>query len=370
MDIAMGGVGELGPNQKPVLADGSAGHVYIRKQPGDETTCGSLMIGIESAASLTTSSTGHFHTPLAKSSKQSAFLSDKFGPGDKTDGKTVDLSGLDSSMLAGLLKDFEKKYMDLQKSGDTKTLNLVNNLLVGKRMSDKALISLMSDVLGMDKGISIEAVGSARKGIDARIQSERESLSKQFKDVLGVGLESKGAVDSIMVMQKGIDGKWKLSNLFSVEDTPEQRYAKFWRSVQTKQQMYLVSPTNPNPKEINVVGRSLSIGEMVKKQDLVSVKEPSGITKALHSLTRGLLFSSSIRQYEERKDAMEKQEVINGFIDKHSVVVDQNRRSMRSQENQTQFREQLAETIERTTIKDKSSMVKAPVSKGETTLKR
>ena len=369
MDIAVGGVGNLGPNQKPILADGSAGHVYIRKQPGSETTCGSLMIGIESAASLKTSYTGHFHTPLAKSSKQSAFLSDKFGPGDKTDGKTVDLSGLDSTKLAFLLKNFEERYTQLQTTGNTKALNLVNDLLVGKRMSEKAMVSLMIDVLGMSKEASIEGVSAARKGIGARVQSERESFEKQFSEILGVDLRSKEAIDSIKVMQKNVTGEMKLSSLFETSDTPEQRFSKFWRAVQTKQSMYHVSPTNPNPREINVSGRTLSVSEPIKKQTLTEPKAPNGIQRALHKLTRGALFSSSIRQYEMDKANFEKQEVVNSFIDEHSVVVEQNRRSMRSQEGREQFIKDLAENLERTTTKEKSSMVNGTRSKEEVTRK-
>ena len=319
MDVAVGGIGEMGPNQKPVLADGSAGHMYIRKQKGNENTCGSLMVGIESAASLKTSHTGHFHTPLAKSSKQSAFLSDKFGPGDKTDGKTVDLSGLDASKLASVLKEFENGYMALQNSSNSKALNQVNELLSGKRMQEAELVSLMTNTLGMKKDFVMEVVGDARKGLEGRVQREKENLSKQFKNVLGVDLNTSATAESVKVMQKNANGKWELSNLFSANDTPDQRFSKFKQAVHNGGELYLSSNTNKSPTKINVQNNSLSIGENVEKLNLADPIEPSGFKKTLHNLTRGLLFSSAIKQYEQNKQNFEKQQELNAMVEAHDV---------------------------------------------------
>ena len=265
MNIAVGGIGELGPNQKPIRADGSAGHMYIRKQKGDANTCASLMVGIESAASLKTSYTGHFHTPLAKSSKQSAFLADKFGPGDKTSGKTVDLSGFDSEKLAYVLKEFEKSYIALQSSADKSKLSALNEMLAGKRLSESSLSSLMVDTLGLQQDFVKEIVGDARRGLEARVQRETNNLSKQFKDVLGMDLSNQSNAVSIKTMQKTADGKWVLSNLFLQNDTPEQRFSKFWQSVQKGEELYFVSNTKFTPTKINVAGKKISVGENVEK---------------------------------------------------------------------------------------------------------
>lgn len=365
MNIAVGGIGELGPNQKPILSDGSAGHMYIRKQKGDANTCGSLMVGIESAASLKTSYTGHFHTPLAKSSKQSAFLSDKFGPGAKTNGKTVDLSGLESEKLAYVLKEFEKGYMALQSSTDQNKLSALNEMLAGKRLSEQGLISLMSETLGMQRDFVKEIVGDARKGLDARVQKETTNLARQFKDVLGEELSGQAAVESIKVMQKTDDGKWKLSNLFSQNDTPEQRFSKFWQSVQKGEQLYLISNTKLTPTKIDVNGKNMTLGENVEKMNLATPKEPSGFQKTLNKLTRGLLFGSSMKQYETSKQDFEKQQVVNAFIDEHKQVVEQSRKDARMQSGRSQFIKQLAQTLNERKDLDKSSRVKDSVSKGE-----
>lgn len=363
MDIAIGGIGELGPNQKPIISDGSAGHMYIRKQQGDANTCGSLMVGIESAASLKTSYTGHFHTPLAKSSKQSAFLADKFGPGEKTNGKTVDLSGLDSKKLALALKKFEEGYIALQNSQNTNDLNQVNEMLSGKRMSETKLLDMMTGLLGMSKDFASEIVVDARKGLDACIQREVNNLSNQFKNVLELDLNSKKATEHVKVLTKTKDDKWVLTNLFSQNDTLEQRFSKFWQSVQKGEQMYLTSNTKVNPTKIDIINRNIFLGENVEKINMETPKEPNGFKKALHSLSRGLLFSSTMKQYEAQKETIEKQKVINSFIEEHKVVVEQSQRDDRSKEGQTMLRDMIVKSLEEKKALEKVPQIKVPVSR-------
>lgn len=366
MNIGIGGIGNIGPNQKPVLADGSAGHMYIRKQQGDANTCGSLLIGIESAASLKTSYTGHFHTPLAKSSKQSAFLADKFGPGAKTNGKTVDLSGLDSEKLALALKEFEKGYIALQNSQNPNKLNQVNEMLSGKRMTETKLLDMMTGMLGISKDFAVEIVAGARKGLDAAVEREVNDLSNQFKNVLGMDLMTK-TTESIKVMQKTENNKWVLKNLFSQNDTPQQRFSKFWQSVQKGEQLYLISNSKVNPTTININQKKISLGESVDKMNFATPKEPSGLKKALHSLSRGLLFSSTIKQYEAQMEAIEKQSAMNTFIDEHKSFVEQSKRRDRSNEDQSILKNMLAKSFGQNKETEKAPQVKAPVSRGNIT---
>lgn len=345
MNIAIGGVGSLGPNQKPVLSDGSAGHMYIRKQKGNENTCGSLMVGIESAASLKTSYTGHFHTPLAKSSKLSAFLADKFGPGAKTNGKTVDLSGLSSEQLSSLLQKFEKSYVALQSASNPESLNKINEILSGKRLSDKELASLMNSFLGFEHKLAQSIVSDARKGLEASVQRETNNFASEFKNVFGLNLNSASATESIKVMQKTQDDKWVLTNLFSQNDTPEQRFSKFWQSAQNGEQLYLVSKSKETPTKININKKTISLGESVEKVNFAAPKEPGGLKKALNSITRGLLFSSAIKQYEAQKTAAEQQVVLNSFIDEHKSIVEQSQKNARLQDGQSLLRERISESL-------------------------
>ena len=367
MDVAIGGVGSIGPNQKPVLADGSAGHMYIRKQKGDANTCASLMVGIESAASLKTSFTGHFHTPLAKSSKQSAFLADKFGPGNKTDGKTVDLSGLEPGQLAAVLSSFEREYKYLQKHNPEK-LNKVNEMLSGKRLSEKELTSLMTDAFIMQPDAAERIVSDARKGLAASVQRETNDLSIKFKNVLGLDLNNAKTAESIKVMQKTAENKWILTNLFDQNDTPEQRFSKFAQSTQKGEQLYLISNSKVTPTKININQKRISLGETVERFESATPKEPSGFKKALHRMSRGFLFSSAMKQYEEQKQTAEQQVVLNKFIDEHKVVVEQSQREARSQEGQLPFRAELERLLQERTVNEKSSPIKESVSKEHNSL--
>lgn len=367
MNVAMGGIGNMGPNQKAILTDGSAGHVYICKQAGKGNVCGSFLIGVESAASLTTSNTGHFHTPLAKSSKQSAFLSDKFGPGNKTDGKTVDLSGLEPKTLATMLRTFENSYMNLQKN-NPEVLNNVNELLAGKRLSENELISLMTNMLNMEQDYVKEAVSDARKGLEASVQRETNDLAIKFKNVLGLDLHKQSTVESVKVMQKTTDNKWILTNLFDQNDTPEQRFSKFAQSAQKGEQLYLISNSKVNPTKININQKRISLGENVERFESATPKEPSGLKKALHRMTRGLLFGSAMKQYEEQKQAAEQQLVLNAFIDQHKVVVEQFQREARSQEGQSLFRAELSKRLQERIVNETSTPIKESVSKEHNSL--
>lgn len=367
MDIAIGGIGNMGPNQKPIQADGSAGHMYIRKQPGDTNTCGSLMVGIESAASLKTSYTGHFHTPLAKSSKQSAFLADKFGPGAKTNGKTVDLSGLDSEKLALALKEFEKNYIALQSSQNTKKLNQVNEMLSGKRLTGAKLLFMMTNLLGVSKDFAGEIVVDARKGLDARVQRETSNLSKQFKNVLGADLSSKTITESVKVIQKTKGGECTLTNLFSQNDTLEQRFSKFRQAVQNKEQLYFVSKSNVNPTKIDIRNKDISLGEKVEKVNIATPKEPNRLKKALYSLSRGLLFSSTMKDYEKQKESYEKQTAINSFVDERKVVVEHSKREVVSKDEQFNLRKMIEKSLEEKRGVEKVPRIKESVSKEEIT---
>ena len=106
MDIAAGGVGEYGPDQKLILGTGESGHMYIRSEAGDDKHCGSLLIGIEGSAPGKDDYIGNSHDIRAKSAKQSPFLADKSIVGKKIGGRQIDLSGASAAAVAYLLNVF------------------------------------------------------------------------------------------------------------------------------------------------------------------------------------------------------------------------------------------------------------------------
>ena len=152
MDLSVGGIGKKGPNGKVISGNGESGHAYMRIEEGDEKHCASLLFGIEGSAPGKDSALGHSHGASGVSANQSAFFTDKQIIGAKNGGRQVDLSGLDSKDLADLLKDFDKKYTELQKNANTpkgrETLAKLNEALMGKRMGINKLTE-MCEKLGI-----------------------------------------------------------------------------------------------------------------------------------------------------------------------------------------------------------------------------
>ena len=164
-------------------------------------------------------------------------------------------------------------------------------------------------------------------------------------------------------MQKTAENKWILTNLFDQNDTPEQRFSKFSQTAQKGEQLYLVSNSKVNPAKININQKKISLGENVERFELTTPKEPSRLKRALHSITRGLLFSSAMKQYQAQKEAAEQQVILNSFIDEHKAIVEQSQRSVRSQEGQSLFREELAKRLEERVVNEKSAQVQESTSK-------
>ena len=169
MDFATGGIGSIGPDRKTVYPNGPTGHLYIRKEKGDETHCGSLLLGFESCAPLTTSSTGHNHNLFAKSAKQTSFLANKGGVGRNLDGRMVDLSGLSSAEFITVMNAFDQKYKQLQNEATTeeglKRLADFNKILCGNRLKTAELETFVEN-LGLQASNAKDLVNKARMGAE------------------------------------------------------------------------------------------------------------------------------------------------------------------------------------------------------------
>ena len=167
MDLSVGGIGKKGPNGKVISGNGESGHAYMRIEEGDEKHCASLLFGIEGSAPGKDSALGHSHGASGVSANQSAFFTDKQVIGAKNGGRQVDLSGLDSKVLADLLKDFDKKYAELQKNANTpkglEQLSRLNEMLMGKHMNREAFAEMLT-VLDINDKTILETFDTARMG--------------------------------------------------------------------------------------------------------------------------------------------------------------------------------------------------------------
>lgn len=184
MDIAVGGIGERGPNTQVIIGKGEAGHMYMRAEAGDSKHCGSLLIGIEGSAPGADNYLGNEHGITAKSAKQSAFLADKAIVGKKVGGRQVDLSGISAGQLYTILNTFSQKYAELQKStapDGHKKLEAVNEMLMGKQMNREAFAEMFG-ALGINDTRMLDTVDTARKGyFNKKNINVKELTEEDFK---------------------------------------------------------------------------------------------------------------------------------------------------------------------------------------------
>ena len=181
MDLAVGGIGGKGPGITPVTGRGESGHAYMRAETGDETHCGSLLLGIEGCSPGASSNLGAAHGALAIPGKQSAFISGKGAIGNKLGGRQVDLSALSSQELVNILNTFDQRYAQLQRDANTpegrQKLAEINDMLIGKPMETEKLIEMFND-LGINSPDITNSINKSRNGYLAT-RIEEEHLSKE-----------------------------------------------------------------------------------------------------------------------------------------------------------------------------------------------
>ena len=187
MNIAVGGIGAEGPNQKIITGNGESGHVYMRAEAGDSKHCGSLLIGIEGSAPNADSYLGNTHGMSAKSAKQSAFLADKSIVGKKIGGRQIDLSGISAEDLANILDQFSQKYSELQENANTEEgrekLSNLNDMLMGKRMDVDQMMDMFASLGITDENLK-NVVTNARQGYLSQINVKgisREEFTQSIR---------------------------------------------------------------------------------------------------------------------------------------------------------------------------------------------
>ena len=317
MNIAAGGYGTIAPNQKPTLVDGTAGHMYCRKSMGDPEHCGSLLIGFESCESGKTSVLGHEHTWMAKSSKQSAFLADKFGVGAKHDGRTVDLSGLSPEQFAKFMNNFDKVYSDLQVKAENdekarEKITNFNKFLAGSRLETDALKEVLTD-LGMDAHIVNKSVTCARTGLEARKSSsekeipipDKATVDKYLNDFnkalnkLNIDLSDNDSLKRLKVMEK-VDGKWSIQPLITDGMTNEQKYAKInalFTSNDTVIMAYGRGKVEPNEVKFGKNGPEISKYAIQEDKEPDFPKKVPASHRFFNAITFGRAYQNEIRKY-------------------------------------------------------------------------
>ena len=197
MNIAVGGIGAEGPNQKIITGNGESGHMYMRAEAGDSKHCGSLLIGIEGSAPNADSYLGNTHGISAKSAKQSAFLADKSIVGKKIGGRQIDLSGISAEYLANILDQFSQKYSELQENANTEEgrekLSNLNDMLMGKRMDVDRMMDMFASLGITGEGLK-NVVTNSRQGYLSQINL-KETSREEFTQSIRKGFSQEKACE-------------------------------------------------------------------------------------------------------------------------------------------------------------------------------
>ena len=192
MNIAVGGLGEKGPDRRIITGNGESGHMYMRAESGDKKHCGSLLIGIESSAPGKSNYIGHSHSIRAKKAKQSAFLADKNIVGKKVGGRQVDLSGISAEALTNILDKFSEKYRELQRNPEKHDkLTELNNMLMGKQMTTERIMEMFTSLNIVGKNLN-EIVSQARGGYISKIDVKNLSRD-EFTQSIRAGFSQEKA---------------------------------------------------------------------------------------------------------------------------------------------------------------------------------
>jgi hypothetical protein len=206
MDLSLGGLGRQFNGNRVIDDQGGFGHLYQRYVPGDENTCGGMLVGIENSAPGGmhfiqkrvggydgTSCIGEVHNSKAIAHNQSAFFSRRAFIGDQYGGRTVDLSHVNITQLTRVLNLFDQKYAYLQteatkaislslkgkdleeaeakRDDAAKKLEKINQVLSGKVMTAQRLSDLLY-YLGVKN----------RVGIVKEMRSTQDADKKKYKE--------------------------------------------------------------------------------------------------------------------------------------------------------------------------------------------
>ena len=309
MNIAVGGIGETGPDKKMILPTGSAGHMYVRKEIGNENACGSLLVGFESADPGATSFTGHKHDFRAVSAQQSAFLADKSLVGKKTDGRTIDLSGLEPEKFEKIMNEFDRVYSGLQKNKDFKQLEKFNNLLTGKRLDEKTLMQSLSE-LSFNKDVLEETILPARLGIEARVnipeskiivpgQSELSNWKNKLDMLAGelkIDFNNQKDMKKLFAVEK-VDGKMVSRPLFNeMQDTAKDYYKRMNSVILNGGKIFAFRNGESEAQKVSFENGNFKLESA--KSNVEEPTKPSFAKRFLNAITFGMAYENEISKYK------------------------------------------------------------------------
>lgn len=333
MNVAVGGMGEMGPHRERIMADGRNGHMYMRAAKGGTKTCGSLLVGFENSGPGKKSRIGSSHGASAKSAGQSAFMADKGVPGAVIDGRTVDLSGINPETFQEFMTAFTEKYRTLLSdaesySGPTwmssrKKLEEFNRLLSGEQAEPDILKMMLADLgIGLNRKLVEKVVDAGRSRqpmkaydlprekvqpvSDESVERWNEDLTEKLSKRLHLDLSKPEQLGRLQVMEN-CNGEWKLTSLFDAQKhaTPQARYNRFRTLVNEGKDIYAYGAGEllPRKLELNKETLETTVSGQVSAMAPAEPERPKGFKRFLNTISFGLIYKQTMKDYEKAKKA-------------------------------------------------------------------
>lgn len=333
MNVAVGGMGEMGPHKERIMADGRNGHMYMRAAEGGTNTCGSLLVGFENSGPGKKSRIGSSHGASAKSAGQSAFMADKGVPGAVIDGRTVDLSGIDAETFQTFMTAFTEKYRALLSdaesySGPTwmaskQKLEEFNRLLSGEQAEPLKLKVMLAGLgIGLNRNL-VEKVVNAGRGrqpmkaydlprekvqpiSDESAERWNANLADKLSKQLYLDLSKPEQLDRLQVMEN-CNGEWKLTPLFDARKhaTSQARYNRFRTLINEGKEIYAYGAGEllPRKLELNKETLETTVSGQISVMAPAVPEKPKGYKRFLNTISFGLIYKQTMKNYEKAKQA-------------------------------------------------------------------
>ena len=136
INVAVGGLGKKGIGGRPLLNDGSCGHLYRYYRPGDYGEYGVMMLGFESDAYKKKNQLGHTHG-FGNGEYCSSFGGQRVDEiGNKYGGRTVDATGVDLNFADILFNIIDGMFNHINEDGQMEKITELADLLSGQRLED------------------------------------------------------------------------------------------------------------------------------------------------------------------------------------------------------------------------------------------
>lgn len=335
LNVAVGGLGEVGPTGKPILHDGGNGHMYMRTVKGNASHCGVLLVGFENAGPGKKSCLGKPHGLSGSKAAQSVFMADKGAPGAVEDGRAIDLSGMDPDGFCRVMNAFDAHYRKLMEGAGTPEgaarLAEFNHKLCGGCMDRQDLTETLES-MRLSPEETQQTVDRARRApVNAydlpsrkvRPIGERQapqweqSLSQKLRDDLHLDMSNPQQAAQRLLVMENCAGKWKMVPLFDpqLHNTSAARYERFQSLINEGREIYAYGLGEQLPRRLMPTpGRadSVTVSEQVSAIAPPAPKKPGFFKKMFNKATFGWAFKADMERYEREKNLSAKHQTVEG----------------------------------------------------------